>query len=158
MQKTELSHGATLTPKIKFPYKAVCDVWPTHIIPGCEYSLRSYTWRHNEVLEIFAETAKICCETVNKALNNIINRAIQFVKEEKFSKLSHRNKHRSSLLDGCMDWHVAIDLEHHFVFPTENSVNDPASKYCHFVRWIKQSFRYGVKSHFWRKFRLGTSA
>ena len=26
-----------------------------HILTGCEYTLRSYTWRYNEVLEIFAE-------------------------------------------------------------------------------------------------------
>ena len=44
---------------------------------------------------------------------------IDFVKEGNISKLLHKNKHRSSLLEGCTDWHVAIDLEHHFVFQTE---------------------------------------
>ena len=64
--------------KLSFLIKAVCDVLPTpvnlhswglttsdrcskcgktaslkHIHTGCEYALRSYTWRHNEVLEIF---------------------------------------------------------------------------------------------------------
>ena len=43
-----------------------------HILTGCEYALRSYTWRQNKVQEIFAEAA-------NKALNIINNRAIQFV-------------------------------------------------------------------------------
>ena len=76
-------------------------------------------WRHNEVLEIFAEAATICIETANKALNNIINRAIHFVKERNISKLSCKNKHRSSLLNGCMDWYVATDFKHHFIFPTE---------------------------------------
>ena len=90
-----------------------------HILTGCEYALRSYTWTHNEVLEIFAEAAKIWCETANKALNNITNRAIHFIKEGNILKLSHKNKHKSSLLDGCTDWHVATDLEHHFIFPTE---------------------------------------
>ena len=75
-------------------------------------------WRHTEVLEIFAEAPKICCETANKALNNITNRAIHFVKGN-ISKLSCKNKHRSSLLDGCTDCHVTTDLEHHFVFPIE---------------------------------------
>ena len=42
-----------------------------HILTGCEYALRSYTWRHNERLKIFAEASKICCKTANKALNNI---------------------------------------------------------------------------------------
>ena len=79
---------------------------------------KSYTWKHNEVLEIFAETAKICCETVNKALNDITNRAIHFVKEGNILKLSCKNKYRSSLLDGNTDWHVTTDLDH-FVFPTE---------------------------------------
>ena len=91
-------------PKL-FPYKGFIDVLPTsvilhawelttsdrsracgntgnlkNILTGCENALRSYTWRHNEVLEIFAEAAKICCETANKALNKIPNRAIPFVK------------------------------------------------------------------------------
>ena len=73
------------------------------IITECEYALRSYTWRHDKVLEIFAEAAKICCETDNKALSNITNRVIHFVKEGKISKLSRKNIHRSSLLDSCTD-------------------------------------------------------
>ena len=70
-----------------------------HILTGCEYALRSYTWRHNEVLEIFAEASKICCETANKTLNIINNRAIQF----NISKLAHKNKRKPLLLEGCMD-------------------------------------------------------
>ena len=52
-----------------------------HIFSGCEYALRDYTRRHNEVLEIFAEISKMCSETANKVLNNSTNRAIHFVKE-----------------------------------------------------------------------------
>ena len=73
-----------------------------HILTGCEYALKSYTWRH-KVFEIFTEAAKICCETVNKALKNITNRAIHSDKEGNISKLSRKNKHRPSFLDGCMD-------------------------------------------------------
>ena len=51
-------------------------------------------WRDNEVLEIFAEAAKIYLETANKALNNITNRTIQFVKEGNILKLSRKNKQR----------------------------------------------------------------
>ena len=76
--------------KLSFLIKAVYDVLPTpvnlhawglttsdrcracektaslkHILTGCEYALRSYTWKHNEVLEIFAEVSKYC-ETANK--------------------------------------------------------------------------------------------
>ena len=70
--------------KLSFLIKAVYDVLPTpvnlhagglttpdrcracgktasleHILTGCEYALRSYTWRHNEDLEIFSEVSKI---------------------------------------------------------------------------------------------------
>ena len=90
-----------------------------HILTGCEYALRSYTWRHNEVLEIFAEVSKTCCETANKALTIINNRAIQFVKEGNISKSARENMHKPSLLEGCTDWHVATDLKHNFIFPTE---------------------------------------
>ena len=89
-----------------------------HILTECEHALRSYTRRHNKVLEIFAEAAKICCEIANKSLNNITNTAIHFIKEGNILKISCENKHRSSLLDGYTDWHIATDLEHCFVFPT----------------------------------------
>ena len=90
-----------------------------HILTGCEDTLRSYTWRHNEVLEIFAEVSKICCETANKALNIINNRAIQFVKEGIFLNLARKNKRMQSLVEGCTDWHVTTDLKHNFIFSTE---------------------------------------
>ena len=130
--------------KLSFLIKAVCDVLPTpvnlhawglmtsdrcracgktaslkHILTGCEYALRSYTWRHNEVLEIFSEVSKTCCETAYKSLNIINNRAIQFVKEGNISKIARENMRKPSLLEGCTDWHVATDLKHNFIFPTE---------------------------------------
>ena len=46
---------------------------------NCPPQTYSHIRRHNEVLDIFAEVSKICCETANKALNIINNRAIQFV-------------------------------------------------------------------------------
>ena len=130
--------------KLSFLIKAAYDVLPTpvnlhawglttsdrcracgktaslkHILTECEYALRSYTWRYNEVLEIFAEGLKICCETANKALNIINNRAILVVKKGNISKLASKNKHKLSLLEGCTDWHVATDLKHNFIYPTE---------------------------------------
>ena len=85
----------------------------------CEYTLRSYTWRHNEILESFSEVSKTCCETAKKALNIISNRAIKFVKEGNISKTARENMRKPSLLEGGMDWHVATDLKHNFIFPTE---------------------------------------
>ena len=127
------------TKKLSFLIKAIYDVLPTpvnlhswvlttsnwcracgktaslkYILTGCEYTLR-----HNEVQEIFAKASKICCETPNKALNIINNRGIQFVKEGNISKLACKNMHKPSLLEGCMNWHVATDLKHIFIFPTE---------------------------------------
>ena len=37
-----------------------------HVLTGGQYSLRSNTWRHNEILGIIAEIAKMCCETANE--------------------------------------------------------------------------------------------
>ena len=130
--------------KFSFHIKAVYDVLPTpvnlhawglttsdrcracgktaslkHILTGCEYALRSYTWRHNEVLENFAEVSKTCYETINKSLNIINNRAIQFVKEGNISKIGRENMHKPSLLEGCTDWHIETDLKHDFIFRTE---------------------------------------
>ena len=103
-----------------------------HILTGCDYALRSYTWRHNEVLEIFSEVSKTCCETVNKAPNIINNRAIQFVKEGNISKTARRNMRKSSLFEGCTDWHVATDLKHNFIFPTEIALT---TKHLDIVIW-----------------------
>lgn len=44
-----------------------------HILTRCEYSLRSYIWRHNEVLGIIVNATKRCSETTNKALINNSN-------------------------------------------------------------------------------------
>ena len=90
-----------------------------HILTGCEYALGSYTWKHNEVLEIFADASKICCETTNKALNIINNRATHFVKEGNISKVARKNMRKPSLIEGCTNKHVATDLKHNFIFPTE---------------------------------------
>ena len=144
--------------KLSFLIKAVYDVLPTpanlhawglttsdwcracgktaslkHILTGCEYTLRSYTWRHNEVLKIFAEVSKICWETVNKALNIINNRAIQFVKEGNISKFTCKNMCKASLFEGCMDWHIATDLKHNFIFPTEIVFTTKVSRYCYLI-------------------------
>ena len=50
-----------------------------------------YKYIYNEVLEIFTEVSKTCCETANKALNIINNRTIQFVKEGNISKTAPEN-------------------------------------------------------------------
>ena len=89
-------------------------------------------WRHNEALEVFVDAAKICCEISNKALNNITNRAIHFVKEGNILKLSCKTMHRSSLLNGCLDWHVTTDFEDHFLFPTEIALT---TQYAVIVIW-----------------------
>ena len=61
----------------------------------------------------------MCFETAYKALNIINNRAIQLVKELNISRLARKNMRKPTLLEGCTDWHVATDLKHNFIFPTE---------------------------------------
>ena len=90
-----------------------------HILTGCEYALKSYTWRHNEVLVIFAKASKICCGAANKVLNIINNIVIQFVKEGNIRKLARKNIRKPSLLEGSTDWHVATDLKHDLIFSPE---------------------------------------
>ena len=128
-----------------------------HILTGCEYALRSYTWRHNEILEIFTEASKICCEIANKALNIINNRAIQFIKEGNVLKIPRENMHKPSLLEGCTDWHVATDLKYNFIFPTEIVL----TKHPDIVIWsvkAKKVFVIELMVPFEKKIRLGTSA
>ena len=88
-----------------------------HVLTGYQYSLRSYTWRHNEILGIIAEMAKMCCETANKI--SCIKKSIQFIKEGNISKTPHRNRHKPTLLDGCRDWCVIADVDRQLAFPKE---------------------------------------
>ena len=148
--------------KLNFLIKAVYDILPTpvnlhawglttsdrcstcgktaslkRILFGCEY-----TWRYIEVPEIFAEVSKIFCATANKALNIINNRAIQFVKEGNISKLARKNMRKPSLLEGCMDWHVATDLKHTFIIPTEIALTTKPPYIVILSVKAKKSFRY----------------
>ena len=93
-----------------------------HILTGCECALRSYTWRHNEVLKIFVRASKICCDTANKTTDIRENTIIYFVKEN--SSISSRKESRKtrrvfSMLNNASDWRIESDLERHLVFPTE---------------------------------------
>ena len=88
-----------------------------HVLTGCQYSLRNYTRRHNEILGIIALIAKMCCETTNKI--SCIKANKQFVKEGNASKTPHRNRHKPTLLDGCTDWRVIADVDRQLTFPTE---------------------------------------
>ena len=86
-----------------------------HVLTGCQYSLRSYMWRHNEILGIIAEIAKMCCETANEIPS--IKTNIQFVKEGNVSKTPYRNnRHKPTLLDGCTDWRVIADVDDNSLF------------------------------------------
>ena len=120
-----------------------------HILTGCEYTLRSDTNETYEVLEIFSGVSKICCETANKAINIINNGEIQFIKEGNISKIARKNMRKPSLLEGCTDWHVATNLKHNFIFPTEIALTTKCPDIV---------IHYWVNGSFWRKFRLDTSA
>ena len=74
-------------------------------------------WRHNEILGIIAKIAKMCFEIANKI--SCIKTSLQFVKEGNVLKSPHRNRHKPTLLDGCMDWHVIADVDQQLAFPTE---------------------------------------
>ena len=88
-----------------------------HFLTGCHYSLRSYTWRHNEILGIIAEIAKMCGKTADKI--SCIKTSIQFVKEGNVSKTPHRNRRKPTLLDVCTDWRFIADVDRQPAFPTE---------------------------------------
>ena len=60
----------------------------------------------------------MCCETANEI--QCIKTNIQFVKEGNVSKTPHRNnRHKPTLLDGCMDWRIIADVDRQLVFPMQ---------------------------------------
>ena len=79
---------------------------------------------------------------------------IHIVKEGNPTRLYRKNKHRSSLLDGCMDCYTATDLERHFVFPTEVALTMKRPDIVICSVKLRISFRYWVHGPFWRKFQL----
>ena len=157
--------------KLNFLIKAVYNVLPTLVnldvwglttfnrcracgrtATGCEYALRSYTWRNNEVQEVFTVDSKICCEIANKALNIINNRAIHFVKEGNISKLARKNMRKPSLLEGCTDWHVVTDLKHNFIFPVEIALTTKRSNIVIWPVKAKKAFLIEVTAPFKENF------
>ena len=127
-----------------------------HVLTGCQYSLRSYTWRHNEILGIIAEIAKMCYETANEIL--CIKTNIQFVKEGNVLKTPHRNnRHKPTLLDSCTDWRVIADVDRQLAFPTEITSTRQRPD---LVIWSVKSKSYHCRSNnpFRDQHRLGTSA
>ena len=92
---------------------------------------------------MFSKVSKTCCETANKALNIINNRAIQFVKEGNISKIARKNMRKQSLFEGCTDWHVATDLKHNLIFPTEKALT---TKRPNIVIWSVKAKRFSLLS------------
>ena len=99
-----------------------------NVLTECQYFLRSYTWRHNEILGIIAEIAKMCRETVDKT--SCIKTSMQFVKEGNVLKTPHRNRHKLTLFDGCMDWRVIADVDRQLAFLTE--IVSTHQRWCYF--------------------------
>ena len=95
------------------------------------------------VYTFFSGVSKTCCETANKTLNIINTRAIQFIKEGNIPKTTRENMREPSLLEGCTDWHVATDLKHNFLFPTEIALT---TKRPDIVIWSVKAKRFSLLS------------
>ena len=80
-----------------------------NVLTGCQYSLI--------IAEIIAEIPKMYCETANKI--SCIKTSIHFIKEGNVSKIPHRNRHKQTLLDGCLDWCIIADVDWQLAFPTK---------------------------------------
>ena len=101
-----------------------------HVLTGCQYFLRSYTWRYNEILGIIAEIAKMSCETANKI--SYIKTSIKLIKEENVTKTPHRNnRYKPTLLEhrlACYYWRRLATR-----FSYRNNINSPVSRSYHLV-------------------------
>ena len=53
-----------------------------YVLTGCQCFLKCYTWRHNEILGIIAEIARMSCETANRI--SCIKTSIQLKKKKRF--------------------------------------------------------------------------
>ena len=128
-----------------------------HVLTGCQYSLRSYTWIHNEIFGIIAEIAKMCCETANEI--SCIKTNIQFVKEGNVSKTPHgNNRYKPTLLDGCTDWRVIADVDRQLAFPTEITSTRQRPDLVIWSVNSKKGYHCRINDLFRDQHRLGASA
>ena len=111
------------------------------------------TWRHNEILGIIAEIAKICFETANKI--SCIKTSIQFVKVGNVSKTPHRSRHKPTLLDVWTDWRVIADVDRQLAFPTEITSTRQRPD---LIIWSVNSENCWINDPFRDQHRLGASA
>ena len=58
----------------------------------------------------------MCSEIANKI--SCKKTSVQFIKEGNVLKTPHRNWYKSTVLDGCTDWHVIADVNRQLPFPT----------------------------------------
>ena len=110
-----LKFGGLSTSNLCKAYGKIANL--KHVLTGYQHFLRSYTWRHNEILGIIPKIAKMCYETANKI--SCIKTSTQFIKEGNISKIPQRNRRKPTLLDGCMDWRVIPVVDRQLAFPTE---------------------------------------
>ena len=102
-------------------YKKFDIIKKQDFIPQNKSALKSENYNLYEGMKcvIINLTILLCKDYIYIYIYIITNRAIHFVKKGSSSEILHKNRHWSSLFDDCMDWLVAIDLEHRLVFPTE---------------------------------------
>ena len=90
-----------------------------HVLSSCPVSLAEgrYTWRHNEVLKVIADTV---CEEVKisaKAKGN--NRKVEFIRFQKEGSLPQKaiGKASSGIINTARDWRTVADLSEQSSFP-----------------------------------------
>ena len=90
-----------------------------HILSDCRTSLNDgrYTWRHDNVLKIIADSAKKAVEDANKVLEIPESRSEYFIHFVKSG--SGKKTKNSTILQGANDWQLISDTgEGKLVFPT----------------------------------------
>ena len=90
-----------------------------HVLSSCNSSLAKYTYRHNCVLRVVADTTREQCEGINNLTIDIAPEETHtsFIREgsepKKTAKLA-----RAKLLEGTNDWNIITDLDERMIFPT----------------------------------------
>ena len=86
-----------------------------HVLASCDKSLNKYTWRHNEVLGVLAETVKQQCSLAHTTSER---KSIKFViKEGESTRRSELTQPLPPLVSANAAWKVEVDLGKALRFP-----------------------------------------
>ena len=97
-----------------------------HVLAACGSSLQKYTWRHNNGLQVLADTKETQCASINRtSAKEKPNQVIDYHREgEQPQQAAVKRTKQSRLLKGAEDWQMLADLSEALYFPAHIAITN----------------------------------